>query len=116
GRDRGSPLVHRPVLFRDRLRQLRGLPGVTAPGQPHRLAIPGRRPRQRPAGIRGRVLDPRPGRRAGVPSVGRGGRRDPAVSGGRRVAAFIPLLLTLYPTGRPASRRWWSAVWASVAL
>jgi signal transduction histidine kinase len=30
--------------------------------------------------------------------------------------AFIPLLLTLYPTGRPASRRWWSAVWASVAL
>ena len=30
--------------------------------------------------------------------------------------AFIPLLLTLYPTGRPASRRWWSAVWASAAL
>src|SRR5256884_2589246 len=30
--------------------------------------------------------------------------------------AFIPLLLTLYPTGRPASTRWWSAVWASVAL
>jgi signal transduction histidine kinase len=30
--------------------------------------------------------------------------------------AFIPLLLTLYPTGRPASRRWWSAVWACVAL
>ena len=30
--------------------------------------------------------------------------------------AFIPLLLTLYPTGRPALRRWWSAVWASVAL
>ena len=30
--------------------------------------------------------------------------------------AFIPLLLTLYPTGRPASRRWWSGVWASVAL
>src|SRR6184192_1979422 len=30
--------------------------------------------------------------------------------------AFIPLLLTLYPTGRPSSKRWWSAVWASVAL
>src|SRR5256885_10346730 len=90
GRDRGSPVVHRPVLFRDRLRQLRGLPGVTAPGQPDRLAIPGRRPRQRPAGLRGRVLDPRPGRRAGVPSVGRGGRRDPAVSGGRRVAGLHP--------------------------
>src|SRR5256885_11017246 len=30
--------------------------------------------------------------------------------------AFIPLLLTLYPTGRPASRRWWSAVWASLGL
>ena len=30
--------------------------------------------------------------------------------------AFIPLLVTLYPTGRPASKRWWLAVWASVAL
>jgi signal transduction histidine kinase len=30
--------------------------------------------------------------------------------------AFIPLILTFYPTGRPASKRWWSAVWASIAL
>ena len=30
--------------------------------------------------------------------------------------AFIPVILTLYPTGRPASKRWWSAIWASLAL
>ena len=30
--------------------------------------------------------------------------------------AFIALILTLYPTGRPASKRWWSAVWASLGL
>jgi signal transduction histidine kinase len=30
--------------------------------------------------------------------------------------AFIPLILTLYPTGRPASKRWWSAIWASLGL
>jgi signal transduction histidine kinase len=30
--------------------------------------------------------------------------------------AFIALILTLYPTGRPASKRWWSAIWASLGL
>src|SRR6266480_1485936 len=30
--------------------------------------------------------------------------------------AFIALILTLYPTGRPAAKRWWSAIWASLAL
>ena len=30
--------------------------------------------------------------------------------------AFIALILTLYPTGRPAAKRWWSAIWASLGL
>jgi signal transduction histidine kinase len=30
--------------------------------------------------------------------------------------AFIALILTLYPTGRPSSKRWWSAIWASLGL
>ena len=28
--------------------------------------------------------------------------------------AFIALILTLYPTGRPAAKRWWSAIWSKV--
>jgi signal transduction histidine kinase len=30
--------------------------------------------------------------------------------------AFIALILTLYPTGRPASKRWRPAIWASLGL
>lgn len=30
--------------------------------------------------------------------------------------AFITLLLTLYPTGQPASKRWWLAAWVSVGF
>ncbi|HEY0492998.1 MAG TPA: ATP-binding protein, partial [Candidatus Dormibacteraeota bacterium] len=30
--------------------------------------------------------------------------------------AFIPLILALYPTGRPSPKKWWTAVWASIVF